>query len=272
MTYTEPSTESSARASSVARAAWITLGSVFAVIALAYGVASAIGLVSYAKKDTHAAFPGGSIARIDIDNGAGSTHIIGTDGDDIVLDASVTYGLRDAHNDAHLEGDTLVVRSSCPFFPNQWCRVNYTIRVPSSVAVVARGAGGGVHVEDVDGPIDVSSSGGGVRLERVRGQARVRSSGGGVRGVDLRADVVDAGSSGGGVRLAFVTPPTTVRAQSSGGGVTIELPDTPDAYDIDATSSGGSVRADNVRRDPASPRRITVSSSGGGVTVRYLEP
>jgi hypothetical protein len=270
-TYPAPTTQPSPPRSSGARTAWITFGSLFAVVALAYGVMSAVGLLSYAKKDTHVAFARQGVARIDIDNAAGSTHIVGTDGDEIVVDAEVTYGVRDPRNDSHVDGDTLVVRSSCPFFPNQPCSVDYTIRVPTSVAVIARGAGGGIHVEDVDGPLDVSASGGGVRLERVSGPLRVRSSGGGVRGTDLRSDVVDVGSSGGGVRLAFLVAPTSVDAASSGGGVTVELPDTPDPYNIEATSSGGSVRADDVRRDPASARRIDVSSSGGGVTVRYAE-
>jgi hypothetical protein len=70
------------------------------------------------------------------------------------------------------------------------------------------------------------------------------------------------------VRLAFSAAPHDVTVRSSGGGVTVVLPDTPGGYDVQASSSGGSVRTSEVHHDPASDRRIEVSSSGGGVTVR----
>src|SRR5690606_10982435 len=133
--------------------------------------------------------------------------VVAASGDDVAVDADVTYGLRDADVDARVEGDSLVVDASCPIVVFGTCDVDFTIAVPPGVAVRARASGGGITVDGVDGPVDVSSSGGGVRLIDTGGAVVARASGGGVRGVDLRSDVVDAESSGGGVRLSFTTAP-----------------------------------------------------------------
>jgi hypothetical protein len=51
--------------------------------------------------------------------------------------------------------------------------------------------------------------------------------------------------------------------------VTVEVPDGPTTYRVDASSTGGSAHT-LVRTDPTSDHLITARSSGGGVTVRYL--
>jgi hypothetical protein len=84
----------------------------------------------------------------------------------------------------------------------------------------------------------------------------------------LTSSAVQAESSGGGVHLSFVQPPTNVDVTSSGGSVTVDLPDTGDFYRVDASASGGSVR-NGVRTDPSSARVIHATSSGGGVRVDY---
>lgn len=253
-----------------ARTAWIALGSIIAVATLVYGVLSVVGLLSWAHKDVQFVFDD-PVTTVDIDNDAGRVRVVAGAGDEIVVDADITYGLRDADVDAHVEGDRLLVRASCPIVVFGTCNVRYTVRVPADVAVRVRASGGGITVDGVEGAVDASSSGGGVRLVDTGGPIVARSSGGGVRGEDLRSDRVDASSSGGGVRLSFASPPSEVRASSSGGGVTVEVPDTPEPYAVQASSSGGSVRTSGVRHDPDSPRIIDVRSSGGGVTVRYRE-
>lgn len=252
------------------RTAWIAFGSIVAVATLVYGVLSVVGLLSWARKDVQLVFDD-PVTTVDIDNDAGRVRVVAGSGDEVVVNANVTYGLRDAHVDAHVEGDRLIVRASCPIVIFGTCDVDYTVEVPADVAVRVRASGGGITIDGVEGAVDASSSGGGVRLVDTGGPIVARSSGGGVRGEDLRSESVDASSSGGGVRLSFTTTPDEVRARSSGGGVTVEVPDTPEPYAVQASSSGGSVRTSDVRHDPDSPRIIDVRSSGGGVTVRYRE-
>ncbi|OAA27749.1 hypothetical protein UG55_100777 [Frankia sp. EI5c] len=264
----EPSSAPSSPEPSFARAAWITFGSLVAVGTLVYGVFWYVQAWSFERTSTRAVFAADA-RSLDVRNGAGSTRIVATEADEILVEAKITYGLRKPTDQSWVDGEKLVVRASCSAFLGQWCGVDYTIHVPADVEVLARGSGGGVRVEGIDGAVDVSSSGGGVRVDNVGGQLRLRASGGGISGSRLRSEVVDASSSGGGVRLTFAAPPSEAKVRSSGGGVTVVVPDTGGPYNIRASSSGGSVRTSGVRHDPASPRLIDVGSSGGGVTVRY---
>jgi hypothetical protein len=249
------------------RSAWLIGGSVFAVIALAYGLTVVIDLLSFGRSHFEQTFAE-PITTLEIDSDGGSVRVEGTTGNETVVLASLRRGLRAPTHRESLVGDRLVLDSDCPAFFTSFCGVSYTVRVPAHVAVIVTSSGGGVRVSDLSGSVDISSSGGGVRATGVTGTLRMRSSGGGVTGDALRTPDVDASSSGGGVRLTFAIAPTTVRAQSSGGGVTVEVPNTPETYRLDATSSGGGVST-SVRSDPTSSRSIEVRSSGGGVTVRY---
>jgi hypothetical protein len=249
------------------RSGWLIGGSVFTVLALAYGMTAVVDLLSFGRSRFERTFTE-SFTTLEIDSDGGSVRVEGTSERETVVVASLRRGLRAPKHSESLIGDRLVLDSDCPAFFTSLCGVSYTVRVPAHVAVVVSSGGGGVRVSDLSGPVDISSSGGGVRATGVSGPLRMRSSGGGVTGEALRSTDVDASSSGGGVRLMFATAPQTVRAQSSGGGVTVEVPNTPEAYRLDVTSSGGGVSA-SVRSDPTSSRLIDVHSSGGGVTVRY---
>jgi hypothetical protein len=249
------------------RSAWLVGGSVFCVLALAYGVFSVVDLLAFGRDRFERTFTE-PIGTLEIDSDAGSVRIEGTSGSDTVVVASLRRGLRAPRHTETLVGDRLILDSDCPPVLTNYCNVSYTVRVPAHVDVVVSSSGGGVQLSDLSGAADVTSSGGGVRATRTSGPLRLRSSGGGITGIDLRSPSVDASSSGGGVRLSFASPPTAVAVQSSGGGVTVELPNTPETYRLEATSSGGGVST-SVRTDPASTRVIDVHSSGGGVTVRY---
>ena len=249
------------------RQAWVVLGSIFAVITLAYGTISVVQLFAFARASERFTFTD-AVTAVDVDNETGSTTVIGTAGDEIVVDVKITHGFRKPDTSAEIVDGVLAMRASCPWLLDMWCNADITLRVPRDVELRANADGGGLRIEGIDGDLEVSSSGGGVRLIDVGGDIRVRSSGGGVRGEELRSEVADVGSSGGGVRLSFVEPPNEVDASSSGGGVTIEVP-SPYAFDIDASSSGGGVDTSDVAHDPSADRTIRVRSSGGGVTVRY---
>ena len=95
----------------------------------------------------------------------------------------------------------------------------------------------------------------------------MHSSGGNVTAHGLVGDSVDVESSGGDVTLSFAAPPMQVVADSRGGSVVIEVPDTPDSYRVLASSSGGDATT-RIRTDrwvPASsvrpPREATYPSS-----------
>ena len=262
-----PTAPSPSNQPSAHRTAWIIGGSIFCVIALAYGVVAVLDAFSLGRDQFERTFTE-PIAAIEVDSDAGSVRIEGTNAKETVVIASLRRGLRAPSHTETLIGDRLVLDSGCPTLLTSLCNVSYTLRVPAGVAIVVTSSGGGVRVSDLTGPVDISSSGGGIRATRTSGPLRLRSSGGGITGEALASADVDASSSGGGVRLGFASAPNSVVVGSSGGGVTVELPNTPESYRLNARSSGGGVST-SVRTDPTSTRVVDVQSSGGGVTVRY---
>ena len=87
----------------------------------------------------------------------------------------------------------------------------------------------------------------------------IDSSGGGLTVIGATAPL-DLRSSGGGIVVRDATGPITV--DSSGGGIEVI-----DSGDVEASSSGGSVRISGSTAD-----RAVVSSSGGGVTIDFSQP
>jgi len=132
------------------------------------------------------------------------------------------------------------------------------VELPHGVVADLDSSGGGIEVSDVRASVKAESSGGGVRLTDVGGDVDVESSGGGVR-VEGIGGSARLESSGGGVFAGGVLG--DIHAESSGGGVTIEGA----GGAVQAESSGGPVRVGFAR---GNARGGSVSSSGGGVTVR----
>ncbi|MPY93632.1 MAG: hypothetical protein GEV08_11390 [Acidimicrobiia bacterium] len=248
------------------RKAWVVVGTVFALVSLAWGTLMVVGSVAYDRWDLHSTHDE-RIRAVDVE-AEGAVRIEPATGSELVVDTRVTRGLFETTTSERVEGDRLVLRSDCPALFDVHCGADYTIQVPAGVAVLAHASGGGIQVSGVEGDLELSASGGGIRVEDASGRLDLDASGGGITATGLTSAVVAADSSGGGVSLAFARPPEAVDVGASGGGVTVELPDTPHTYRVEASSSGGLTR-NQVRTDPTSERAIEASSSGGGVTVRY---
>jgi hypothetical protein len=250
--------------------AWLIGGSFFSVVLLAFGVMQGVGLLAHKRHRNHSVVTA-PVRSVDISSGGGSVSVVGTTGRNVVIDAAVSEGLFAATNQVAVQGDRLVVRSSCPPLFNPFCKVDYTVQMPQALPLRIHSSGGGIYVDGVTGDLDLASSGGGVHVTGSRGRLLLRSSGGGIGATETLSTTADASSSGGGIRLAFSQPPNLVRAGSSGGGITIQLPHTSDTYRVDIGSSGGSSHND-VRTDPTSTRLIHARSSGGSVRVQYTAP
>ena len=254
------------------RKTWVLVGSIFVIASVGWGAFQLVNAFAYDKKQFRESFgttTTATVRSLDIDNDAGSVTVIASDRNDIVIDGKVLRSLAKPKHHERVNGDVLEIGASCNALGG-FCSVDYDIQVPRDVDVRVRAGGGGVRVSNVTGDLDLRSSGGGVRVEGATGTLFLRSSGGGITAIGLQSTVVDASSSGGGVGLEFLREPVNVSATSSGGGVTVIIPDTRATYNIQASSSAGSVSRD-IRSDPDSSRRIHVSSSGGGVTLRYPE-
>jgi hypothetical protein len=163
----------------------------------------------------------------------------------------------------------------------------------------ARSSGGSVRIGRVAGPTEVNTSGGSVTIEESRGEVLAKTSGGSIRitraggpvvaktsggsiTVSEVAGALQASTSGGSIRATLTEQPAAdCELSTSGGSVTVEL--APGiAVDLDASAGGGSVRSEiavDVETKSKSKLvgqvngggpKMTLNSSGGGVTIRTI--
>jgi hypothetical protein len=254
-----------------ARTGWKVLGGLFAAVMLAWGTSQVVTALAHEEETFVEEFAAGDVTLVDVHNTAGSVVVRGSDraGDTIRVTTRVDHGLRRTGHSERLEGDRLVLDTSCPIFFTTFCNVKYTIDVPTEIDLSVRGSGGSISVTEVTGHVDLDSDGGGVDVERVGGEVlRMDSDAGSVSAVDVRSTDVEATSDAGGVTVQFASDPQTVRADSDAGGVELVLPPDGGPYRVEADSSAGGVET-SVNTSRTSERTITATSDAGGVTVRY---
>jgi DUF4097 and DUF4098 domain-containing protein YvlB len=166
--------------------------------------------------------------------------------------------------------------------------------------VEAETSGGDVRVNGVEGHITVKTSGGDIHAEKVAGYLRARTSGGDIAMRTLSAEVdvstsggdirlagvegkVSAATSGGDIALKMIDARKGVRAETSGGSITLSIPPST-AAEIDASTSGGDVRCTipvtTAGKLEESRLRGTMNgggslillrTTGGDVTIRTAE-
>ena len=294
-----PPTAPSAPHSTRRRILWIAAGVVTAIVIL-FG---SISLIDFLVRGT-------TTEAVRFAEPVERIHVTG-DADGLVLRAGtesavegtvkITRGLRSPTINARVEGTTLNIDVDCPALMSVSCGAKYDLAVPPTLSQIdvdisgggvkidgdrvaaagvassamtgtatIRTSGGGITITGGDMDVIARSSGGGIKIEGAGGKLDLDSSGGGVSVIDGRSQTVRANSSGGGVRIDLAVEPVDVDADSSGGGVSVFVPRGEALYAVDAKADGGSDRV-AVRSDPASPRRIKVRSSGGGVRVDYRD-
>jgi hypothetical protein len=154
--------------------------------------------------------------------------------------------------------------------------LHYEIRVPKTTALDIKTGGGAIEINSVEGEAELNTSGGPITVSGLSGRLHAQTSGGGVRVQDvhgdadlessggaIEADSIDGGliahTSGGPIRIQRVTG--RVDAHTSGGGITAVLSKN-NAHGGVLESSGGSI---SVAVDPAANLQIDAWTSGGSV-------
>jgi hypothetical protein len=127
------------------------------------------------------------------------------------------------------------------------CAVDYLIQVPSATEVFVRTDAGTVVVEGLDGTV------------------RIVTDGGAVAASDMHSQRVIVESDGGAVDLAFANSPADVDVTSSGGAVTLVVPDGA-PYDVRTPRTTGPVDI-SVTTDREAERRIRVEGGDGSVRI-----
>jgi DUF4097 and DUF4098 domain-containing protein YvlB len=271
------------------------------------GLITALLAPAAAAKDFEqrvAAQAGGRL-RVNLDSG--SIVIESHDREEVRVDA-LAAGLGAGRLDFELsvQGDDVRLEGR----PRGWMpdvlgspHVRARVRVPSEFSVDIRTGGGAIEIEDLEGEVRVRSSGGAIEIGRIRGdvdvetsggaietgevdgELRARTSGGPIRifavsgSVEARtsggsieilgaADRVRADTSGGAISVRFTEAPSGV-LETSGGDIDVEFPE-DEGMDLDARTSGGSVRIDEqlAVRGRVEPTRVEAELNEGGDRLR----
>jgi DUF4097 and DUF4098 domain-containing protein YvlB len=129
----------------------------------------------------------------------------------------------------------------------------------------AKTSGGYIHVETVGGNVLARSSSGDVIATGVRGDADLRTAGG-----DIRASIdgkIAAHTSGGDVTAELIGANRGIQVSSAGGDLIVRVP-RDIAGELNASSSGGSVRTElPVTTVEIGERKLTGTLNGGGQPI-----
>ena len=256
------------REPSVVRGLWKAFAALLVIGAFVSGTFQIVTLLAHEERTVVTSYPVEGIARIDVDNSAGSVRIVATEGDTIEVTAEISDGLRSTGESQGVFGDTLELRGTCPIFGSDWCRVSYRISIPPSLDVRVDADDGSVDVIGVTGNVDLDTDNGSIEMESLSGSIRATNDDGSIEGTGLRSQDVSADTDNGRVTLSFVAPPTSVVATSNHGSVEVVVPDDGTAYRLDMDTDSGNQNNELPLVDANAERSIVVRTDHGSVTAR----
>lgn len=227
---------------------WRIAGTVFAVLVIASGTASAASWLGRRTEvqDQEYRRP---LRQLVIDAASGDITLI-PGGPGVAVHRHLTWSWGKPTIREVWSGSTLHITAGCPVISiGPRCAVDYTVHLPADASVVAHTSTG-----------DITATG-------LRGDLRLSTSTGGVSGTVLFSPNVQATTSTGDVSLWFSTPPDSVRATGKTGGITVTVP-AADGYRVTSGTHTGDVRV-QVRQDPTSTRSIEARTSTGDIHIGY---
>lgn len=227
------------------RTAWLATGSLFAAGLLVFGTFSVIDVLAHERTTEVTTHQGVTALLIDSDDG--TVRVRADDVAEVTVTARVSEGLRATGVTRVLEGNRLVLRSSCPNVGGTWCSVDWDVVVPIGTDLTLRSDGDRGAVTGAFGAVDLRSEDDGVTFDGV-------------------ARSVVAMSEHGNVSVRLAEPPDSVRAISDHGNVNVVVPDIADGYRVDVRSDEGRTEI-GVRTDPNAARTIEARSEHGKVSV-----
>lgn len=140
-----------------------------------------------------------------------------------------------------------------------------------------RTSGGSISITNASGTISGRTSGGSVTASNISGTADLRTSGGSIRLEDISAKM-SARTSGGSIRGSFTTFEQDINLSTSGGNISIDLPDATD-FSLDLKGNRVNTRLRNFtgefKKDRIEGRigqggpLLTARTSGGSVNLDY---
>lgn len=160
----------------------------------------------------------------------------------------------------------VTVRSDCPWFAFGSCGVDVAVVVPAATAVTLSTGSGDVTAAGLRDVLDIETGSGQIDIDGASGPSVTLDTGSGsLSARSLDAQRVRAETGSGEVELVADSAPDDLVADTGSGDVLLTLPDVGFAFAIETGSGEESI---GVRQDPAAPRRVTVDTGSGDVTVR----
>jgi hypothetical protein len=240
-----PDTPSPHVPSSGVRTAWLAVGSLLAVGLLVIGTFSVVDVLAHGRSTQVTTHDG--VSAVVIESGVGTVNVRTDDVGVVTVRARISEGLRATGVTRVIEGDQLVLRSTCPNLGGTWCSVDWDVVVPIGTDLVVRSEDDRADAAGEFGVVDIRSEHEGVTF-------------------DGAADSVVARSEHGSVSVRLGATPDSVRAVSEHGDVSVTVPDIDDGYRVVVASNHG--RTDvGVRSDPNAARSIEARSDHGNVAV-----
>jgi hypothetical protein len=166
----------------------------------------------------------------------------------VSVERASSWSLRKPHTAIAQTGGTLAVTSDCPATPGPECRGTIKMVVPANLT------------------LEVSTGDGDLRVDNLSGSIALRTDDAAVTADRLHSPTVTTETVDGDIHLIFSRPPDTITATSQDGDVHIELPDTDQAYRVDAETGDGT-RTVTVPTNPAANRQITANTTDGTIQI-----
>ncbi|NUS73734.1 MAG: DUF4097 family beta strand repeat protein [Corynebacteriales bacterium] len=216
------------------RTAWISLGGIFAVLAIVAGIGGLwTGLWFNAPNEdqTQRQNYERAIERLEIDSTGGNITIIAGPENRASVEQHIRWaGDSRPSAQAIWEGTTLRIVGKHCIGPRE-CGIDYTITVPAGVQIFAHSKGGDINV------------------------------------TEMASSHADIETGNGDVRISYSDPPEQVRAVTADGDVNVVVP-LGDSYTVQSQGQRGDNRV-SVTEDANSGRSIVARTGGGDVEVRY---
>jgi hypothetical protein len=219
-------------------------GGLLASAALLSGCGLA-GLGGPSNQDTVSYEVTDKVAKLRVESGAGDAVITETGGSAIRVVETLQWRGDKPNAEHSVDGDTLFLRYDCA---EGWggCSVNYKIEIPKGLQVDADTGSGDITLRSLTGPLDVTAGSGDVDASGLAG----------------KKVVAEAGS--GNIELKYTTAPDSAELKAGSGDVTLHVPD--GAYDVKTEVGSGDTNV-AVDKDPNSPRKLSLTTGSGNVSV-----
>lgn len=132
--------------------------------------------------------------------------------------------------------------------------------------VLMRTSGGRVTAAHIDGQVQLHTSGGSIQVSQIDGSLRAHTSGGSIR-VERASGPIEVHTSGGSIDIDLIGDNEGVSARTSGGSITLRLPNAVRAT-LNASTSGGHVKSElPVTTNESSKNALHGAINGGGPEI-----